>query len=167
MKRVVFLCVSVAFLLSSCIVLPKSKTEVYRADKYGFDARSVMSIRMGEVEVDRRVLSREIGADVAMLIAVLVPGNGLPYSASPDLSSWLLNVRIVEREMIRDFVSQYSVMVSIELVSPDEPGKPAITVVHTSESKESISSPYVLKAKLNACLEKLAKELKASSGKTG
>jgi hypothetical protein len=58
-------------------------------------------------------------------------------------------------------------MVSIELVATYAPEEPVITVVHTSESKSSIGSPYVLKAKLGECFKKLAKEIDSSSGKKG
>jgi hypothetical protein len=53
----------------------------------------------------------------------------------------------------------------MEMFAARDDPRPALTVVHTSESADSISSPWILKKILNDCLEEAAKALAARRGK--
>jgi hypothetical protein len=79
--------------------------------------------------------------------------------------SWPLRVHVVERETIRDFTPQYAIMVSIEMYPSADAAQPALTVVHTSESADSISSPWILKRILSDCLKEAANAFAAGRGK--
>jgi hypothetical protein len=118
-----------------------------------------------KVEVDRRVLSHELARDVEALLPVLAPGNGFAIAPASGRDGWPLRVHVVERETIRDFTPQYAIMVSIEMFPSLDAGQPALTVVHTSESADSISSPWILKRILSDCLKEAARSFAAGRGK--
>lgn len=113
------------------------------------------------VDVDRRVLADEVQRDVRKLVSVLAPGNGFAVVSSTAANAWPVRVHIVERETIRDFSPQYAIMVSIEMFASAEAEVPALTVVHTSESPDSLTSPWTLKRILNDCLREAAKAFSA------
>lgn len=99
------------------------------------------------------------------LLEVLAPENGFAITPTPETEAWPLRVHIVERETIRDFSPQFAIMVSLEMFSAPEAAGPALTVVHTSESADSISSPWVLKRILNDCLREAARVFVAAPKK--
>jgi len=106
-----------------------------------------------------------VARDVEALIPVLAPGNGFAVTSASGREGWPLRVHIVERETIRDFTPQFAIMVSIEMFPSVDAALPALTVVHTSESADSISSPWILKRILNDCLKEAARAFGAGRGK--
>ncbi len=149
--------------LSSCALIPRRDTVAYSAE--GGPGRAPQSVFVDQVDVDRRVLSREVARDVTALLEVLAPENGFAITPTPETEAWPLRVHIVERETIRDFSPQFAIMVSLEMFSAPEAAGPALTVVHTSESADSISSPWVLKRILNDCLREAARVFVAAPKK--
>jgi hypothetical protein len=148
--------------LVSCSILPRRETVAYPGT--GGPGPAPASIFVDTVDVDRRVLSREIARDSAALLAVLAPGHGLTVvtgAAAADGAA-LLRLSIVERETIRDFSPLYSIMVSLEIRTARDSTRPLLTVVQTCESADSISSPWTLKRILDECLEKAARSFTGS-----
>jgi hypothetical protein len=155
MKILILLPVALSVLfLSSCALFPRKDTVAYPAE--GGPGAAPTAVFVDKVEVDRRVLAREVARDAESLLDVLAPGNGFPVAIPSSANAWPLRVHIVERETIRDFTPQYAIMVSLEMFPASDAPAPALTVVHTSESTDSISSPWVLKRILNDCLHEAA-----------
>ncbi len=150
--------VGLAF-LSSCALMPRRDTVAYRAA--GRPGRAPAAVFVHTVDVDRRVLSRELARDVEALVVVLAPGNGFPIAATSGNGAWPMHVHVVERETVRDFSPQYAIMVTLEMFPSAEATTPALTVVHTSESADSVSSPWILKRILNDCLHEAAQAFAA------
>jgi len=155
------LCVSVS-LVCSCALLPRRDTVAYPAA--GGPGPAPSSLYVDKVDVDRRVLATEVGRDARELVSVLAPGHGFAVTSSSPPGAWPVRLHIVERETIRDFSPQYAVMVSLELYRSADAAEPSLTVVHTSESTDSITSPWVLKRILNDCLREAAKAFPAKRG---
>ena len=160
--RLVFFALCAAALIASCALFPRRDTVAYPAE--GGPGPAPVGVFVDKVEVDRRVLSREVARDVEALLPVLAPGNGFAVTA-PGKDGWPLRVHIVERETIRDFTPQFAIMVSIEMFPSSDAAQPALTVVHTSESTDSISSPWILKRILNDCLKEAARAFAAGRGR--
>ena len=159
-----FVAVTLACLLAlvSCSILPRRETATYFGPA-GRPGPAPTALFVDAVDVDRRVLSREIARDSAALLAVLAPGHGLRVTAAaaaPD-EAVPLRLSIVERETIRDFSPLYSIMVSLEIFPSRDSTQPVLTVVHTCESADSISSPWTLKRILDECLGKAARSFTA------
>ena len=143
-----------ALLMGSCALFPHRDTVAYAsADGLG---PAPAKVYVDSVEVDRRVFTTEVARDARHLVSVLAPGHGFAVVSSAESGAWPLRLHIVERETIRDFSSQYAVMVSLELYSTAEAREPSLTVVHTGETADSISSPWTLKRILNDCLRQAA-----------
>jgi len=158
--RLLMLAVAAAALIGSCALIPRRDTVAYPAE--GGPGPAPAGVFVDKVDVDRRVLSREVARDIEALLPVLAPGNGFAVSGG---EGWPLRVHVVERETIRDFTPQYAIMVSIEMFSSVDAAQPALTVVHTSESADSISSPWILKRILSDCLKEAARAFAAGRGK--
>jgi hypothetical protein len=152
-----------AVLLTSCALFQRKDTVAYPME--GGPSSAPAGVFVDKVDVDRRVLSHEVARDIEALITVLAPGNGFVIAAASDSDGWPLRVHVVERETIRDFTPQYAIMVSLEMYPPSGGERPAVTVVHTSESSDSISSPWILKRVLNDCLKEAARAFAAGRGK--
>jgi hypothetical protein len=148
--------------LLSCALLPRRETAAYPGP--GGPGPAPAAVYIDKVDVDRRVLSREVARDVAALIPVLAPGHGLHISDLAGESLQPMRVYVVERETIRDFTQQFAIMVSLEIYSSREAPQPALTVVHTCESADSVSSPWTLKKILNDCLEVAARAFASGHG---
>jgi len=161
--RLFTLVLAAAALIGSCALIPRRDTVAYPAE--GGPGPGPAGVYVDKVAVDRRVLSREVARDVEALLPVLAPGNGFAVASSSGSEGWPLRVHVVERETIRDFTPQYAIMVSIEMFSSIDAVRPALTVVHTSESADSISSPWILKRILSDCLKEAARAFAAGRGK--
>ena len=164
-KRLYALTFCAAVLISACALLPRRDTVAYPAT--GGPGPAPAGVYVDKVDVDRRILAQELARDVEALIPVLAPGNGFAAVSSAQESAWPLHVHIVERETIRDFSPQYAIMVSIEMypsAQATQTAQPALTVVHTSESADSISSPWTLKRILDDCLREAAKSFAMKRG---
>jgi hypothetical protein len=151
------------FLLSSCALFPRRDTVAYPAN--GGPGGAPASIYVDKVDVDRRVLAREVAKDVECLIDVLAPGSGFVVAPFSSPEAWPLRVHVVERETIRDFTPQYAIMVSLEMFPSADAQTPALTVVHTCESTDTVSSPWVLKQILNDCFHEAARAFAAGTKK--
>lgn len=149
--------------LSSCALFPRKDTVAYPAN--GGTGKAPASIFIDKVDVDRRVLSREVAKDVESLVDVLAPGNGFAITPSSSTGAWPIRVHVVERETIRDFTPQYAIMVSLEMFPSADAQTPALTVVHTCESADTVSSPWVLKRILNDCFHEAARAFAAGTKK--
>ncbi|HVP17991.1 MAG TPA: hypothetical protein VMU36_03285 [Spirochaetia bacterium] len=149
-------------LVVSCALLQRKDTVAYPME--GGPGPAPAGVFVDKVDVDRRVLSREVGRDVEALLVVLAPENGFAVTAASDKDGCPLRVHVVERETIRDFTPQYAIMVSLEMFVSNGSERPSLTVVHTSESADSISSPWILKRILNDCLKEAARAF-AAGGK--
>jgi hypothetical protein len=160
MKKHLFLLALCMAAVFSCALFPRRETAAYPAA--GGPGPAPTGVFVDKVDVDRRVLSREVAQDVQALIPVLAPRHG--FTVASGENAWPLRVHIVERETIRDFSPQFAIMVSIEMFASRNAPQPALTVVHTSESGDSISSPWTLKKILNDCLEEAAKAFVAKRG---
>jgi hypothetical protein len=161
--RLFFIAVCAAALITSCALFPRRDTVAYPAE--GGPGPAPAGVFVDKVDVDRRVLAHEVARDVETLIPVLAPGNGFAVTSASGKEGWPLRVHIVERETIRDFTPQFAIMVSIEMFPSVDAALPALTVVHTSESADSISSPWILKRILNDCLKEAARAFGAGRGK--
>lgn len=161
--RPFFLALCAAALIASCVLFPRRDTVAYPAE--GGPGPAPLGVFVDKVDVDRRVLSHEVARDVEALLLVLAPGNGFAVTTASGKDGWPLRVHIVERETIRDFTPQYAIMVSIEMFPSLDSVQPALTVVHTSESTDSISSPWILKRILNDCLKEAARAFAAGRSK--
>ena len=161
--RLLLLALAASALIGACALIPRRDTVAYPAE--GGPGPAPAGVFVDKVDVDRRVLSREVARDVEVLLPVLAPGNGFAVASSSSGESWPLRVHVVEREMIRDFTPQYAIMVSIEMFSSVDAAQPALTVVHTSESADSISSPWIMKRILGDCLKEAARAFAAGRGK--
>ena len=150
-------------LIASCALFPRRDTVAYPAK--GGTGPAPAGVFVDKVDVDRRVLSHEVARDVEALLPVLAPGSGFTVTTPADGEGWPLRVHVVERETIRDFTPQYAIMVSIEMYASQDAAQPVLTVVHTSESSDSISSPWILKRILGDCLKEAAKAFSAGRGK--
>jgi len=160
MKRRLFaLALGSMLLVASCALLPRRDTVAYPAA--GGPGPAPASLYVDTVDVDRRVLAAEVARDVKELVSVLAPGHGFAVVTSSQDGAWPVRLHIVERETIRDFSPQYAVMVSLEMYNSSEAAEPALTVVHTSESPDSVASPWTLKRILNDCLQEAAKAFTA------
>jgi hypothetical protein len=148
--------------LISCALIPRRETTAYPGP--GGPGHAPAAAYVDTVDVDRRVLSREVARDVAALLPVLAPGHGLRITSPAGESRQPLRVHVVERETIRDFTQQYAIMVSLEIYPSRDALQPALTVVHTCESTDSISSPWTLKRILNDCLETAARAYASGHG---
>lgn len=161
--RLFFITLCAAALIASCALFPRRDTVAYPAE--GGPGPAPVSVFVDKVDVDRRVLSHEVARDVEALLPVLAPGNGFAVTPASGREGWPLRVHIVERETIRDFTPQFAIMVAIEMFPSLDAALPALTVVHTSESADSISSPWILKRILSDCLKEAAKAFAAGRGK--
>jgi hypothetical protein len=141
--------------VGACALLPRRDTVAYPSA--GGHGRAPTELYVDRVDVDRRVLAAEVERDVKNLVLVLAPGHGFAVVAPSTGNAWPVRVRIVERETIRDFSPQFAIMVSIEMFPSAGAELPALTVVHTSESAESVTSPWALKKILNDCFREAAK----------
>lgn len=150
-------------LLASCALFPRKDTIAYPPE--GGTGPAPAGVFVDKVDVDRRVLSHEVARDVEALLIVLAPGNGFAVTAASSKDSWPLRVHVVERETIRDFSPQYAIMVSLQMFASSDAERPALTIVHTGESPDSISSPWILKRILNDCLKEAARAFAAGGGK--
>jgi len=159
MKSSLFMIVVGLVLLSSCALMPRRDTIAYPA--VGRPVQAPTAVYVHTVDVDRRVLSRELARDVEALVVVLAPGNGFPIVATSGNGAWSIHLHVVERETIRDFSPQYAIMVTLEMFPSTEASTPALTVVHTSESADSISSPWILKRILDDCLHEASQAFAA------
>jgi hypothetical protein len=162
MRHLYILVVATTALLAGCALLPRREISVYPGEAAPGPAPA--GVFVDSVEVDRRILSKEVARDVETLLPVLAPVNGFALVPVTAEGAWALRVHVVEREMIRDFSPLYSIMVSIEMFSSKDSARPALTVVHTSESTDSVSSPWTLKKILNECLREAAKTLVVKQG---
>jgi hypothetical protein len=151
-----------SLVLSACALFPRRDTVAYPAA--GGPVPPPAGLYVDTVDVDRRVLATEVARDVKELIPVLAPGHGFAVVPSSQEGAWPMRVHVVERETIRDFSPQFAVMVSLEMYSSADAPQPTLTVVHTSESTDSITSPWVLKRILNDCLQEAAKGFAAKRG---
>ncbi len=154
-KGFVALLCAIGVLVTACALLPRRDTVAYPAA--GGLGPPPAGLYVDKVDVDRRVLAEEVARDVKELVTVLAPGNGFSVVSLSVEDSWPVRVHVVERETIRDFSPQYAVMVSLEMFPSAEAELPSLTVVHTSESPDSITSPWTLKRILNECLREAAK----------
>ena len=161
--RLLLLTLAAAALIGSCALIPRRDTVAYPGE--GGPGPAPAGVFVEKVDVDRRVLSREVARDVEALLPVLAPGNGFAVTSASAGEGWPLRVHVVERETIRDFTPQFAIMVSIEMFPSADAARPALTVVHTSESADSISSPWILKRILSDCLKEAAKAFAAGRGK--
>jgi hypothetical protein len=161
--KLLMLAAAAMALIGSCALLPRRDTVAYPAE--GGPGPAPAGVFVDKVDVDRRVLSREVARDVEALLPVLAPGCGFAVTSSSSGQGWPLRVHVVERETIRDFTPQYAIMVSIEMFPSADAAQPALTVVHTSESADSISSPWILKRILSDCLKEAARAFAAGRGK--
>jgi hypothetical protein len=157
--RLLSLALCAAALVASCALFPRRDTVAYPVE--GGPGQAPAGVFVDEVDVERRVLSHEVARDVEALVPVLAPGNGFVVTSPSGKEGWPLRVQVVERETIRDFTPQYAIMVSIEMFPSIDAARPALTVIHTSESADSISSPWILKRILNDCLREAAKAFAA------
>ena len=161
--RLFFIALCAATLIASCALFPRRDTVAYPAE--GGPGPAPASVFVDKVDVDRRVLSHEVARDVEALLPVLAPGSGFAVTTASARDGWPIRVHIVERETIRDFTPQYAIMVSLEMFPSLDAEQPALTVVHTSESADSISSPWILKRILSDCLREAARSFGARRGK--
>ena len=163
MKWPLFVLLLWAAVMTSCALFPRRDTVAYPAA--GGTGPAPEGVFVDKVDVDRRVLSREVARDVENLILVLAPGHGFAVTSHSAEKSWPIRVHVVEREIIKDFSPQYSIMISLEMLTSVDAQQAALTVVHTSESSDSISSPWTLKRILNDCLGEAARAFAAGRGK--
>jgi len=145
----------ICILVSACALLPRRDTVAYPAA--GGPGKAPSKVYVDSVDVDRRVLTTEVARDTKELVAVLAPKHGFAVVSSAGDGAWPVRLHIVERETIRDFSPQYAVMVSLEMYASADEGEPALTVVHTAETADSIASPWTLKKILDDCLAEAAK----------
>ncbi len=168
MKRTLFVATaSFALLLCGwalcgCALFPRRDTIAYPAA--GGPGPAPSKVYVDSVDVDRRILTVEVARDAKDLVSVLAPGHGFAVVSSAEDGAWPVRIHIVERETIRDFSPQYSVMVSLEMYAAADAARPSLTVVHTGETTDSISSPWALKGILNDCLEKASKAFARKHG---
>jgi hypothetical protein len=152
----------IALLVCGCALFPRRDTVAYPAAQGPGSAPS--KVFVDSVDVDRRVLTVEVARDAKDLVSVLAPGHGFAVVSAAEDGAWPVRLHIVERETIRDFSPQYAIMVSLEMYSSSVATEPSLTVVHTGESADSISSPWTLKRILNDCLQTAAKAFAEKRG---
>jgi hypothetical protein len=154
-RRLFALGLGSVLLVTACTLLPRRDTVAYPAADGPGPAPARLYV--DAVDVDRRVLASEVARDVKELVSVLAPGHGFAVAPTSQDGAWPVRLHIVERETIRDFSPQYAVMVTLQMYTSSDAAEPSLTVVHTSESTDSITSPWTLKRILNDCLQEAAK----------
>lgn len=141
-------------LLASCAGLPRSRTEVFLEGQHLSPGPWTVSA----VSVDHRTAESQVRAMLADLLLPVSRARGIPL-ADATQGDYLLELRLVERELARDLdiVNAMSVTVTIREAST---GKRAATAVYSEESSRSLASSYHLHAVLDRLMKALAQELR-------
>jgi hypothetical protein len=141
-----------ALLLSSCLLFPRTRLDVLLYDSV--DPQSEWSL--GSVEVERNTLDVEISRMVPEILTALAHTYQLPLVEQPVPGKLVLDIRVSEREFIRNLDTLNSIAYTATL-RDRESGKQLAQAIYSEESRETIASFY----HLYAISEKVIKNLSA------
>ena len=149
------LLMGVMLVLASCVMLPRSRTQVFLADPPPRAGRWAV----GSVIVDHRTASELIRTMLEDCLLPISRANGLPLVEGAE-GDFLLDIRLTEREIARD-LDMVTVMSATLTIRQGSEERLAATVLYSEESRESLASLYHLQSVIDALMKSLAKELKA------